>query len=159
MTEIAVRMAEDGDQQALAAMIEALDRHYGDPQRQLDTTVAAAARWLRDGDGDTRFALAFADRTPVGLAVFALLYPGRDLSGLLYLKDLFVLAEWRSSGVGGRLMRFLGSYCRAHGIGRMDWQVEQDRAQVFYERLGANVMPEKRFMRIDGDALAELAEG
>ena len=135
MTEITVRIAEDGDQEALAAMIEALDRHYRDPQRQSDTTVAAAARWLRDRDGDTRFALAFAGRTPVGLA------------------------EWRSSGVGGRLMRFLGSYCRAHGIGRMDWQVEQDRAQAFYERLGAKVMPEKRFMRIDGDALAELAEG
>ncbi len=156
MAEIAVRIAGPDDVQALTAMIEAMDRHYGDWPRAAGRTEAAATAWLQDRGSDARFALAYAEETPVGLAVFAVLHPGNDLRGLLYLKDLFVPDAWRSRGVGAALMRFLGGYCRERGIGRIDWQVEEDKAQAFYERLGARLMPEKRFMRIDGAALAKL---
>ena len=48
--------------------------------------------------------------------------------------------------------------CRSQGIGRIDWLVKSARSQRFYERLGATLQPLKRPMRLDGQALADLAE-
>ena len=139
-------------------MIDAMDRYYQDPLRTRTETEAAVAAWLNGGAAESSFALAFVGRAPVGLASVGVLYPGNNLARLLFLKDLFVIAEQRSNGVGAALMRFLARYCRDQGIGRIDWVVETDRAQRFYANFGAVEKPAKTFMRLDGEALAALAE-
>lgn len=158
MSEIMVRFAGPADAAALCAMIDALDGYYQDPPRSAVETRAAVEAWLGDGAGEKHFVLAFAGEEPVGLASVGLLYPGNNLARLLFLKDLFVVAEQRSRGVGEALMRFLAGYCRDEGIGRIDWVVETERAQRFYAALGAVEKPAKTFMRLDGDALAALAK-
>ena len=159
MSEITVRFAgpEDGD--TLAALVDAMDRYYEDPERNPGETRAAANRWLRGEQGDTRFVLALTGDTPLGLAVVGVLYPGNALKGLLFLKDLFVSAEHRDRGIGQDLMRFLAVFCRDHDIGRIDWVIETDKAQRFYERLGAATQPHKKFMRLDGTALGRPRRG
>ena len=158
MTDIEVRFATVADQAALCDMIDALDRYYQDPPRSRAETEAAVADWLNGGAADPSFALAFVADEPVGLASVGLLYPGNNLARLLFLKDLFVVAEQRSNGVGAEIMRFLARYCRDQGIGRIEWVVETERAQRFYANLGAVEKPKKTFMRLDGAALAALAE-
>lgn len=159
MSEIAVRFAGAGDEEALAWMIDAMDAYYQDAPKTAGQTLAAAQSWLggKAGTTDTRFVLAFAGEQAVGFACFALLHPGNALTGLLFLKDLFVAEGWRSAGAGRRIMAFLAAYCAEHGIGRIDWSVENDRAQRFYENFGAEIQAQKRFMRLDGAALAALA--
>ncbi len=156
MSDITIRFAgpEDGD--ALAAMIDAQDRFRAS---ELPTGAARSAveAWLRDGAGGTRFLLALAGDHPVGFACFAVLYPGRALSGMLFLKDVFVMEDRRSQGIGERIMRFLAEFCAAQGIGRIDWVVKSARSQRFYERLGATLQTRMRPMRLDGQALADLA--
>ncbi len=110
------------------------------------------------GAGGTRFVLAFAADQPVGFASFAVLYPGVALKGMLFLKDVFVVAEHRGQGVGERIKQYLAQFCAAQGIARIDWVVKTARSQLFYERLGATVQTRKRAMRLDGQALADLAE-
>jgi GNAT superfamily N-acetyltransferase len=157
MNDITIRFAGPGDSEALAAMIDAQDRYRGS-QRPAGEARSAVEGWLRDGAGGTRFVLALAGDQPVGFASFAVLYPGRALSGMLFLKDVFVVAERRSQGIGEEVMRFLAEFCAAKGIERIDWLVKTARSQHFYERLGATLQTRKRAMRLDGQALADLAE-
>ncbi len=158
MSDITIRFAGPGDGEALAAMIDALDLYYGDPERSAGETRSAVEGWLRGDASDARFVLVFAGDERVGFASFAVLHPGNALRGQLFLKDLFMAADWRGRGIGARLMRFLAEFYRHQGIGRIDWSVEDAQAQRFYGRLGAAVLPRKRFMRLDGQALADLAE-
>ena len=158
MSDITIRFAgpEDGD--ALAAMIDAMDRYYGDPERPAGEARAAVELWLRDGGSPTRFVLGFAGGAPLGYASFTVVHRGSRLRGLMFLKDVFVMAEHRGQGVGERIMQFLAEFCARQGLGHIDWTVETERSQQFYERLGATLQPHKRFMRLGGQALADLAE-
>ncbi len=140
----------------LAAMIEAQDRYRGS-ERPAGEARSAVEGWLRDA-GDTRFVLGFAGDQPVGFASFAVLYPGSALRGLLFLKDVFVVADRRGQRIGERIMQFLAGFCATQGIERIDWVVKTARAQHFYECLGATLQTQKRVMRLDGQALANLAE-
>jgi len=161
MSDITIRFAgpEDGD--ALAAMIDAMDRYHGDPERPAGEARAAVELWLRDGAGPTRFVLGFAGGAPLGFAAFAafaVVHPGSGLRGLVFLKDVFVMAAHRGQGVGERIMQFLAEFCARQGLGHIDWVVETERSQRFYEHLGATLQPHKHFMRLGGQALADLAE-
>ncbi len=160
MSDITIRFAgpEDGD--ALAATVDAMDRYHGDPERPAGGPSAAVELWLRDGAGPTRFVLGFAGGAPLGFAAFAafaVVHPGSGLRGLVFLKDVFVMAAHRGPGVGERIMRYLAEFCARQGLGHIDWVVETERSQEFYERLGATLRPHKRFMRLGGQALADLA--
>ena len=157
MSEIAIRFAGPEDGAALAAMIDAMDRYYGDPERPAEAARAAAAAWLRESASATRFVLAFDGDEPLGFASFAVVHPGSGLRGLMFLKDVFVMDERRGQGVGERFMKFLAKICTDQGLGHIDWFVETEDSQRFYERLGATLKPQKRFMRLDGKALADLA--
>ncbi len=157
MSDITIRFAGPRDGDALAAMIDAMDRCYRDPERPAGAARAAAEAWLRDGAGGTRFLLAVAADQPAGFASFAVLHPGRELRGVLFLKALFIAAGRRNQGIGARIMRFLAEFCADQGIGQIDWVVETERSQHFYERLGATLKPQKHFMRLEGDALTDLA--
>jgi GNAT superfamily N-acetyltransferase len=157
MSDIAIRFAGPEDGAALAATIDAMDRYFGDPERPSGETRAAVEGWLRDGGSATRYVLAFAGDEPLGFASFAVVHPGSGLRGLMFLKDIFVMADHRNHGIGERIMQFLAEFCTSHGLGHIDWVVETERSQAFYERLGATLKPHKRFMRLDGKALADLA--
>jgi GNAT superfamily N-acetyltransferase len=157
MNDITIRFAVPTDGAALAALIDAMDRYYRDSERPADETRAAVEAWFRDGASDARFVLGFAGNQPLGFASFAVLHPGRALRGTLFLKALFVVAECRGQGIGERIMQFLAGFCASHDIGHIDWVVETASSQHFYERLGATLQPQKRVMRLDGQALADLA--
>ena len=94
------------------------------------------------------------------LASGAIAHPGVDLQRLLFLKDLFERAEFRSAGLGIGLLRFLAGYCIAQGIGRIDLTTEDwnEDALRFYDRLGAERHGQKIFFRVTPERLTELAE-
>lgn len=125
---LSVRLAAPEDRDAVATLIDAMDRHYH-------------------------------AETAIGLAVFAVLHPGNDLSRMLFVKDLFVAKEARGRGAGTALMRFLAAYCVEHGIGRIDLEADADNsgARALYERLGAERRDQKIAYRFDAGTLARLA--
>jgi hypothetical protein len=57
-------------------------------------------------------------------------------------------------------MAQLAAMAQQEGHDRIDWTVDADdlRLQKFYEMLGGRALPEKRFFRIAGAMLTELAE-
>ena len=140
MSSILVRLAEHPDAPAVARLVRALEAHYAGAGTSAPPEPAQAMveRSMADREG-TRYALAFAGDRAVGLMCFAVLRPGFDLLGLIYLKELFVEEEARGRAVGQAMMRWLADHARTHGLGRIDLTTDVGNrgAQSFYERLGA----------------------
>jgi GNAT superfamily N-acetyltransferase len=147
----AIRLATPDDAADVATLVRAVDLHYGGPEvaRPIEPTIAMVEQSMREAEG-TRYALAFLEGRAVGLACFALLRPGFRLTGLLFLKELFVDGSARGQEVGAALMRWLAAYARAHGVTRIDLTAEATNqgARAFYERLGAERM-DKVFYRFN----------
>jgi GNAT superfamily N-acetyltransferase len=79
----------------------------------------------------------------------------------LYLEDLYVRPAHRRSGLGRALIIYLAQLACERDYGRFDWTVLDwnEDAIRFYEKLGADVLPEWRICRLTGDALERYAEG
>ena len=156
-----ISLAGPADHADVALVNQAMDRHYN-PALEPNTAeevIDLLGRIERDRRFGTQFALARRDGRPLGFAAFAVIHPGRRLSGLIFLKDLFVVPEARGLGLGEALMRFLARFARDNGIGRIDLTAEPHNAGAMrlYERLGMTVRPAV-YYRLDGDGLARLAE-
>ena len=143
MSQIAVRLATPEDVADVATLVRALDLHYVGPEvaQAIEPTRAMIERSMREAEG-TRYALAHRDGRAVGLACFAVLRPGFRLTGLLFVKELFVESHARGQAVGVVLMRWLADFARAQGLTRIDLTTDGTNAgaQAFYERLGAERM-------------------
>ena len=77
----------------------------------------------------------------------------------LYLEDLYVQTAHRGTGLGKALLRHLGALALQRGCGRFEWSVLDwnQRAIDFYEKMGADVMPDWRICRLTGERLAAFA--
>jgi ribosomal protein S18 acetylase RimI-like enzyme len=151
------RLATEADCDAVAAIIVAMAAHYGEVG--IPTEVNAAADMVRNTlstQEGTQFLLATGiDSTPVGVACFVVIRPGRKLKGLIYLKDIFVPSACRGTGIGRQLLVELARYAQAHDIGRIDLRTDSTNlgAQRLYEGLGA-VRLEKIAYTFDPAALS-----
>jgi GNAT superfamily N-acetyltransferase len=153
----AIHLATASDADIVAALLRATDLHYWGSAPPTSAYQAVASSIL-DPAGDCELALATVDGQAVGFATFAVLYPAPALGGLLFMKDLFILAAFRGHGIGHELMRFLASIARTRGCSRFDWTTETDNpdAMAFYKRLGARLIQEKVYYRLEGEALQQL---
>lgn len=79
----------------------------------------------------------------------------------LYLEDLFVRPSHRRLGIGQALLERLAALAVERGCGRFEWSVLDWNASAiaFYERMGADVLPDWRICRVTGDALRALGTG
>jgi GNAT superfamily N-acetyltransferase len=94
-----------------------------------------------------------------GFALFFTSYSTFMAKPGIYLEDLFVIPEYRSSGLGRKLLAKLASIAVQRNSGRMEWSVLDwnTRAWEFYKRLGAAPMQEWTVHRLKGEALEKLA--
>lgn len=77
----------------------------------------------------------------------------------LYLEDLYVQPAWRGAGLGQMLLKQLAALAVERGCGRFEWSVLDwnSKAIAFYERMGAQVLPDWRICRVTGAELEALA--
>ena len=78
----------------------------------------------------------------------------------IYLEDLFVRPAARGSGLGTALLAHLAALAVERDCARLEWAVlDWNEPSIgFYRSLGARSMDEWTTMRMDGAALAALAE-
>ncbi|HEY9859880.1 MAG TPA: GNAT family N-acetyltransferase, partial [Candidatus Obscuribacterales bacterium] len=95
----------------------------------------------------------------VGFALFFHNYSTFLTQPGIYLEDLFVLPEYRGQGIGKALLTYLAQLALARNCGRLEWSVLDWNAPAigFYERMGADVLPDWRTCRVTGDSLTNLA--
>ncbi len=96
----------------------------------------------------------------VAYALFFMTYSTFLARPSLFLEDLFVQPAVRGLGLGAAFLHHLGALAVARGCGRFEWTVLDwnVRAQKFYQRLGAQLLPEWQVCRIDGAALTRLGQ-
>lgn len=78
----------------------------------------------------------------------------------LYLEDLFVIPEFRSSGIGMALLSQLAKIALQRNCGRMEWSVLNwnQKAIELYLRLGSKPMNEWTMHRLTEPEIKKLAE-
>jgi GNAT superfamily N-acetyltransferase len=96
----------------------------------------------------------------VGLALYFYNYSTWRARAGIYLEDLYVRESQRGKGYGGRLLGMLAKEVLDMKGGRLDWWVLKWNTPSikFYEGIGAKAMSEWQTMRVDGQALVELAK-
>lgn len=99
------------------------------------------------------------DGTAQGFALFFHNFSTFEGRPGIYLEDLFVRPEARGAGLGKALLAHLAALAVARDCARLEWSVLDWNAPAigFYESLGAQMMDEWTVMRVDGNALTELA--
>ncbi|MBI1777704.1 MAG: GNAT family N-acetyltransferase [Proteobacteria bacterium] len=153
----AVRLATVSDIPVLATLVAELLQHYDmhvPSKRDISRAIAAQ---LARGD----FLLAVEDDDLLGFASYVVLFPGLGMEPQLYMKDLYTAAAARGRGVAKALLRGLARNAKELGCVRIDWTAEQDntQAQAVYRALGARIVEDKIYYRLDASAIARLSDG
>ncbi|HVJ04073.1 MAG TPA: GNAT family N-acetyltransferase [Candidatus Saccharimonadales bacterium] len=154
-----IRAAQSEDAGTILKLIQGLAEYEHAPRE----AVATEEDLLRDGFGkEPKFHCVIAewDGEAVGFALYFFNYSTWKGRPGVFLEDLFVWPEYRGKGIGKALLLELAKIAVANKCGRYEWQVLDwnTPAIEFYEGLGAKRMKEWLPMRVEGDALMELAK-
>lgn len=159
MSEVTFRFAEERDSALVLEFIRALARY-----EKMEGLVVSDEVTLKDqlfARKNAEVIFAMVDGTEVGFAFFFHNFSTFLGRAGLYLEDLFVKPEWRGRGIGTKMFRQLARICKERGYGRFEWWcLDWNEPSIgFYKSMGAEAMVDWTVYRIDGDRLADLAEG
>lgn len=157
MTEVSIRRARPGDEDALALVGQAtfLETFSG----VLDGAAIVAhcrrahspaqyAAWLDDPRSAAWIAEAVPGAAPVGYLVLAPAeLPSADSDRDVELKRIYLLGRYQGGGTGRRLLEQAVAHARAIGAARLLLGVYagNDAAQRFYRRQGFAHLADRRF--------------
>ncbi|ANE35601.1 putative acetyltransferase (GNAT family protein) [Campylobacter iguaniorum] len=79
--------------------------------------------------------------------------------GGIYLEDLYIQKEFRNQGIGKKILKLLAQKCIDENLGRLEWACLNwnEPSLAFYKKIGAKTLDEWVSLRVDGDALSNLA--
>lgn len=159
---IATRPAKPADLAALTALFREMEVHYDGPAAAPTEAEIRAAleRHVFAPEARTELLVAEVDGRLLGFAFISTLFPAARCTPALFLKDIFVSGNERSRGVGRALMRAIARLAVTRGCSRINWNADRDNAAAlaFYAKLGARPWDNVLSLRIDGPALARLAD-
>jgi GNAT superfamily N-acetyltransferase len=97
---------------------------------------------------------------PIGFAVYFFNYSTWQGKPGLYLEDLYISPDYRSSGAGKALLRHLAKLALEKNCGRFEWTVlDWNKPAIqFYESIGARAQEEWIKYRMTGEALKNFAK-
>ncbi|MGH8445471.1 MAG: GNAT family N-acetyltransferase [Solimonas sp.] len=158
MAALVLRAATIDDAGLLLSLIRALAEY----EKLAHECVASEADLRTHLFGARPYAealIAEADGQPAGFALFFHNYSTFVGKPGIYLEDLFVRPEYRSLGIGKRLLAEVARIGVERGCGRYEWTVLDwnEPAIRFYESLGAEMKREWIINRVSGEALGRLA--
>ncbi|WP_055077777.1 GNAT family N-acetyltransferase [Pseudanabaena sp. 'Roaring Creek'] len=158
--QFTIRAATIADIPAIFSLIQAL----ADYEKLSDQVTGDIAQLQEDLFGtnpciEAIVAQIEASQQVVGFALFFTNYSTFLTQRGIYLEDLFVLSEYRGSGIGKGLIAKVAQIALARGCGRFEWSVLDWNAPAisFYKRIGAEVLPDWRICRVTGEDLKNLA--
>ncbi|MGC2209095.1 MAG: GNAT family N-acetyltransferase [Candidatus Korobacteraceae bacterium] len=154
-----IRAAQAEDVGTILKLIRGLAEYEHEPH----AVEATEQDLLRDGFGDhPRFHCALAEWNgePVGFALYFYNYSTWKGRQGIFLDDLFVNPEHRGKGIGKALLLHVARIAAAQNCGRYEWLVLDwnTPAIEFYESLGGKRMKQWLPVRVEGQALQQLAK-
>ena len=149
-----VREARVSDLERIRQLIVDL-ASYERAAREVKTTTEQL-RVALFGPQPAAYALvAETDNQVVGFALYFRNFSTWEGVHGIYLEDLYVMPEYRSSGLGKALLTSLAGLAVERGYARLEWAVLDwnQPAIDFYRSLGAVAMDEWTVYRLSGEAL------
>jgi len=133
-----IRHAQKSDEAELARLLEEMEHHYGNVA---PAGAAAAGAAMLVAPPPSGMLCLVAEETMGRLSGFAILipyFPAAHLSHGLFLKELYITAAARSSGLGKTLIEAIRKLAQKRGDTRVIWTTgtANSGAQRFYDRLG-----------------------
>jgi GNAT superfamily N-acetyltransferase len=126
-------------------------------------TASATEDSLRDAlfgeEPAARALLVFVDGVPGGYATYFFSFSSMKGRRALWMDDLFVDDAFRGKGIGKALIACVARIAVEHRCARFEWIVLDwnTSAIEFYQRLGAEVLPDWRICRVDEAQLPAIA--
>jgi GNAT superfamily N-acetyltransferase len=159
MPESQIRTAVPGDEPIVARFILELAR-YERLEHEVDLSEERLTEHLFGERPVCGALIAEQDGEPVGFALHFISYSTFWCRPCLFLEDLYVSPEHRGGGHGLSLLRACAQLAVERDCPRLDWHVLDwnQLALDFYQRQGAEVLPDWRTCRLDGDALRAMAQ-
>ncbi len=104
--------------------------------------------------------LATDERGALGYAVFFATFSTFLGRPGIWLEDLYVRTDHRGRGIGKALLKAVAKIAHERGAGRYEWTVLDwnHRAIDLYARVGGEILPDWRIVRLDRDRLRILHE-
>ena len=139
-------------------------RELAEYERAPEKVVARAEDLARHLFGERPLAFAVMaehDGADAGWALWFYNFSTWEGRPGLYLEDLYVRPQFRGHGIGKALLKYLAAVAIENGCARYVWQVLDwnTPSLEFYKAMGATVLEEWLTCRVEGEALARLAEG
>ena len=123
---------------------------------------AVAQALVAEGDPQEEQKTGGAGAGPsvVGYALYFSTYGSFATRPCLHLEDLYVTPHARGEGHGRALLAAVAAEARRRECPRLDWCVLDwnEPAIEFYRRIGADLLADWRVCRLEGDALARVAD-
>ncbi len=122
-----------------------------------------AARLAEDGPGGAQkfeAVCAFDGDQMVGCLIFSPIYETLFPGNGAFIRDVFVLEEYRRRGIGRNMMAAFAKLCLERDWRRADWHADRldFDARTFYDMLCTDSFKLDRLSyRIEGDEIATLA--
>ena len=147
-----------------APLILQFIRELAEYERDPEAAVATEADILRHAFSEhplIHVVLAEWEGQPARFALYFFNFSTWQGKPGLYLEDLFVRPSFRGFGIGKALLKHLARIAVDRGCTRYVWQVLDwnEPSIKFYEAMGARQMKNWITCRVDGEALARMAEG
>lgn len=144
-----IRAAQKGDEFGIMLLIQALAEYEKAPNEVINTVDALGIHLFQEHICEAIVAEEISiinGVETVQIVGFALWYTSYSTwkGKCLYLEDFFVLPEFRTSGIGGKLFDQVVTIAKEKGVKRMDWQVlEWNQLAIdFYQKRNAILDPE-----------------
>jgi GNAT superfamily N-acetyltransferase len=160
MTGIIIREARADDIGVIHDFILAL-ADYERLAHEVKADRDTLARYLFGPRPMAEVLIADHEGQAVGFALFFHNFSTFEGRPGIYLEDLFVLPQARGLGAGKALLARLAQLAIARDCARLEWSVLDwnEPAIAVYRAIGAKPMEGWTVQRLDGAALAALAEG
>ena len=157
-----IRFFQSEDTDSAAALLYEMSCHYhGNKASTREAVRRNLVENILGSDSDVRIVVAMVSARVIGLATLSILYPAPNERAQLFMKELYVAADWRSQGIGTQIMKWIAQYAVKTNCARFDWTVDAQntKAIAFYKSLGALHVADKLYFRFSGDELQRLADG
>lgn len=151
-----IRIFQPEDTDSVADLLHEMSCHYnGNNASSRDVVRRNLINNILGTESDVRIVVALAGTRVVGIAMISILYPAQKERAQLFMKELYVVEDCRSQGLGAQLMMWIAQYGVARNCARFDWTVgaENIKAVGFYRSLGATHVTEKLYFRLAGEEL------
>ena len=157
-TAVQIRPARPGDEKTILSLIQQLAA-YEKLSHEVVATPEALERTLFGTPSYAECIIAEVSGKAAGFAIFFHNYSTFLTRPGIYLEDLFVLPEFRGTGIGKLLLQHLAKLAVDRKCGRLDWAVLKwnEPAIQFYEKIGSVRMEDWVGYRLTGDALKNFA--